>query len=414
MRPRHLAPRATAQCPFGDEVEDPALALGIARIPVLDGRILYLGIFMRVNLDHRGMELVLVAHRRGAAFEIADVAALFGDDQGALELAGILGVDPEIGRQFHRAADALGDVDEGAVGEDRGVEAGEQIVALRNDRAEVFLDEVGIFLDRFADRQEDHPGAQQFLAEGGRDADAVEHRIDRDFARAFDPGEHLLLLDRDAEFLIDAQDFGIDLVERSKLWLRLGRGVIISVLIIDRRNVELGPVDLLHLQPRGISLEPPVEHPLRLVLLGGDEADGVFGQALGREVGLDVRAEAPLIILGDRLAEFGVGRGRVVDAVGHYCCAPAKAEALRTGSTGSFASKAPACAGAHNCLKVTALKAPRTASPTIPMCGLIRQCESSAQSDGSSEPLHWVMAIGPSTASTMSARLIAVTSRARA
>ena len=28
------------------------------------------------------------------------------------------------------------------------------------------------------------------------------------------PGEHLLLLDRDAELLVDAQDLGIDLVER--------------------------------------------------------------------------------------------------------------------------------------------------------------------------------------------------------
>ena len=77
--------------------------------------------------------------------------------------------------------------------------------------------------------------------------DAVEHRVDRDLARAFDAGEHLLLLDRDAELLVDAQDLGIDLVEAAELGLRLGRGVIISVLVIDRRDVELGPVDLLHL-----------------------------------------------------------------------------------------------------------------------------------------------------------------------
>ena len=49
--------------------------------------------------------------------------------------------------------------------------------------------------------------------------DAVEHRVDRDLARAFDPGEHLLLLDRDAELLVDAQDFGIDLVEAAELGL---------------------------------------------------------------------------------------------------------------------------------------------------------------------------------------------------
>ena len=98
---------------------------------------------MREDLDHRGVQLVLVAHRRGAAFEVADVAALVGDDQGALELAGVLGIDAEIGRQLHRAADALGHVDEGAVGKDRAVEAGEIIVALRNDRAEIFLTSSG-------------------------------------------------------------------------------------------------------------------------------------------------------------------------------------------------------------------------------------------------------------------------------
>jgi hypothetical protein len=35
------------------------------------------------------MQLVLVALRRGAALQVADVAALVGDDQRALELAGI-------------------------------------------------------------------------------------------------------------------------------------------------------------------------------------------------------------------------------------------------------------------------------------------------------------------------------------
>src|SRR3546814_6252081 len=49
---------------------------------------------------------------RGAAFEIADIRALVGDDQRAFELAGILGVDAEIGGKLHRATHALGHVDE--------------------------------------------------------------------------------------------------------------------------------------------------------------------------------------------------------------------------------------------------------------------------------------------------------------
>ena len=86
--------------------------------------------------------------------------------------------------------------------------------------------------DRLGDGQEDDPGAfsssRKVVA-----TDAVEHRVDRDLARALDPGEHLLLLDRDAELLVDPQDFGIDLVEAAELGPRLGRGVIISVLVID-------------------------------------------------------------------------------------------------------------------------------------------------------------------------------------
>ena len=50
---------------------DAALAVGVARIPVLHGRIFDLGVVKRDEFDHGGVQLVLVAHRRGAAFEIA-------------------------------------------------------------------------------------------------------------------------------------------------------------------------------------------------------------------------------------------------------------------------------------------------------------------------------------------------------
>ncbi len=104
------------------------------------------------------MELVLVALRRRAAFEIADVGALVGDDQRALELAGVLLVDPEIGRQLHRAANALRDVDEGSVGEDGRIQRGEVVVGDGNDRAEILLHELGMLADRLRDRAEDHAG----------------------------------------------------------------------------------------------------------------------------------------------------------------------------------------------------------------------------------------------------------------
>src|SRR5690606_35467034 len=144
-----------------------------------------------------------------------------------------------------------------------------------------------------------------------------------------------------------------------------------GILVIDLGQVELGPVDLLHLQPGAIALQPPVEHPFGLILLGRNEADRVFVQPLGRKVLLDVGDEAPFVILGDALLELAV-----LDGLVH---------------------RASSC-------RLSAPSAPRTLAPTMPMCGLTRQWSSSAQSVRPS--LQAVMAIGPSTASMMSARLM--------
>ena len=84
--------------------------------------------------------------------------------------------------------------------------------------------------------------------------------------------------------------------EAAELRLRLGFGVIIGVLVIDRRHVELRPVGWRHCQPVAVGLEPPFEHPFGLVLLRRYETDSVLAQPLGREVLLDVGGEAPLIV----------------------------------------------------------------------------------------------------------------------
>ena len=89
LGPGDLGAVAAAVGALGDEVVDAAPALRVAGIPVLHGRVFDLGVVERDQLDHGGVQLVLVAHRRGAAFEVAHVGALVGDDQGALELAGL-------------------------------------------------------------------------------------------------------------------------------------------------------------------------------------------------------------------------------------------------------------------------------------------------------------------------------------
>src|SRR5258705_11779053 len=64
LRPGDLGAVATAVATLGDEVVDPTLSFLVAGIPVLDGRILDLGILLCNQLDHGAMRLVLVSPRR--------------------------------------------------------------------------------------------------------------------------------------------------------------------------------------------------------------------------------------------------------------------------------------------------------------------------------------------------------------
>ncbi len=182
---------AAAVAALGDEIVDAALALGVAGVPVLHRRIFDLGVVERDQLDHRGVKLVLVALGRRAAFEIADVGALVGDDQRALELAGVLLVDAEIGRQLHRAAHARRHVDERAVGEHRRIQRRVEIVGRRHDRAEILAHQLAVLAHRLGERAEDHPRLGELGLEGGGDRDRVEHRVDRDL-RPLDAGEDFL------------------------------------------------------------------------------------------------------------------------------------------------------------------------------------------------------------------------------
>ncbi len=180
LRPGNLGMRAAAIATLGDEIVDAAQPILVAGIPVLHRRIFDLGVIERHQFDHGGMQLVLVALGRGAAFEIGDVRALVGDDQRAFELAGLARIDAEIGGKLHRAAHALGDVDKSPVGKHRRIQRGEEIVVHRHDRAEIFPHQIGIVADRFGDRTENHARFVQLVLEGRGDRNGIEHRIDRD------------------------------------------------------------------------------------------------------------------------------------------------------------------------------------------------------------------------------------------
>src|SRR5262249_29729175 len=83
--------------------------------------------------------------------------------------------------------------------------------------------------------------------------------------------KELLLLERDAELFERPPDLGVDLVEAPDDGLRLRRGVVNDVLVVDGTVFDVAPRGLVHRLPDPIRLQPPLEQPLRLVLLGRDE-----------------------------------------------------------------------------------------------------------------------------------------------
>ena len=234
------------------------------------------------------MQLVFIAHRGGAAFKITDGRAFVGDDECALKLAGVFGVDAEIGAQLHRAFHAFGDVAEAAVGEDGAVQSGEEIVGIGNDGAEVLADQFRVFAHGVGEAAEDDSLFGELGAEGGGDGDAVKDGIDGD------AGEHFLFVQRNAELGVSLEQFGIDFVEAVQLLLR--RGVIAGRLIVDWIVVQVRPVRLAHGEPMAVGFKPPLEQPIRFILFMGDEADGLFTKSRRRGIGFDGGDEPPLVL----------------------------------------------------------------------------------------------------------------------
>ena len=117
----HLSPRnlgvGVGPPSLGDEVVDTADAVLVTGVPVLHRGVLDLGTILGDQLDDRCMQLVLVALRRRASFEVGHMGIIFGNDQRALELARVHRVDTEICGQLHRAANTLRDVAERPVRE---------------------------------------------------------------------------------------------------------------------------------------------------------------------------------------------------------------------------------------------------------------------------------------------------------
>ena len=259
----------------------------------MHGRIFDLRIAKRYEFDHRGVQLIFITHRSGAAFEITHVTALIGNNEGALKLPRLSGVNSKIRTQLQRTPHPFGDIYKRAIAEHRRIKRGKKVVRVRHHRAEIFFDELRMLLHRLGERTENHAMLGEFLLMRGANGDAVEHRIHCHARQA------LTLVQGHAEFFVGFQQLRIHLIEalRAILVLRARRGVVADRLIINGLVLHLRPVRLFHCLPMAKGFEPPFEQPLRLVFLGGDMAHHIFVKPGRQRVSLDVSIETPLIFL---------------------------------------------------------------------------------------------------------------------
>jgi hypothetical protein len=93
------------------------------------------------------------------------VGALISDDQRALELTHVLGVDPEVGLQWDVDLHARRHVDERTTRPHSGVEGGELVVAGRDHRAEVLPEDLRLFPQRCVGVEEQHTQLLEILSD---------------------------------------------------------------------------------------------------------------------------------------------------------------------------------------------------------------------------------------------------------
>ena len=244
------------------------------------------------------MQLVLIAHRGCASFEIRHVGVVVRHYECALELTRVARVDAEIGAQLHRTAHALGNVDERAVAENGTVERGEEVVPVGHDRAEILAHEVGMVLYGVAYRAEDDALLRELLLESGLHRHRVHDGIHRHTA------ERKAFLERDAELVERLHQLRVYLLLAVVLLLRHRVGVVGNCLIVYLRQVEVSPRRLFLCLPELERLEAEVEHPVRFALLLRDETHHVLVKSLVYYIRMHVCGEPESILLLRHLAHI--------------------------------------------------------------------------------------------------------------
>ena len=249
---------------FGDEIEH---VVG----PILDGDVLDLGALHGHQFHDRTVEGAGGELRRGAAFHVHHFRAFIHDDEGALELAKVFGVDAEVGLQRVFHLHALRHVDEGPAGKDCAVEGGELVVAGGDDFAEPRTENLRVFLQAFGTVDENHALIGDRFLNVGIGGFAVKLR--------FHPGEEFAFL------LGNAEAFEGHLHLLRHIIPRPGGGGAAAEVITDLAEVDIlevlgGPVGRHGLVPKDFEgALPEITHPVRVVLHIRDVIDGRLAEA---------------------------------------------------------------------------------------------------------------------------------------
>ena len=249
--PLHMALRFDPG-PLRDQVED---VVG----PVLDGRVGDPGRRLDDDLHDGGVQRIAGVDRRRAALDVVDLGALVRDDQRALELAHVLGVDPEIGLQRHLDLDAGGDIDERPTRPDRRVEGGELVVIRRDDLAEVLAHDLGILAHGGVHVAEDDALGGQLVPV------AVEHHLG--LVLGGDAGQVLPLGLGDAQLLVRVLD-GVGEVLPDVDLPGGGLDVVVDVVEEDLRQIAT-PAGQRTAFEVAEGPEAEVQHPVLLGLHAG-------------------------------------------------------------------------------------------------------------------------------------------------
>src|SRR4029079_11350338 len=224
-----------------------------------------------------GVQGVRRPHRGGAALDVVHVGALVGDDQRPLELAHVLGVDPEVGLQRHLDVHARRHVDERAARPHGAVERGELVVVGRDHRREVLAHEVLVLAQA---RVHVHEHDALLL-------DVLAHLVVDDLGLVLGAhaGEELALRLGDAQLVEGALDLLRHVVPRLRGLLG-GAHEVVDGVVVDLSQHRRAPGGLRLGEEVLERLQAELAHPLRLVLELGDLLHEALREALGRLEGV--------------------------------------------------------------------------------------------------------------------------------